>query len=112
LEWAILRELKGFTNDVLLSDELKREQTSHGDTAYSILMGSCLDRVAPGLLSKVVARLDHQPRFRGAGNTLETQVLATITAVQDEANAKPQQQELELGNHGAISRKEGRLDGK
>jgi len=89
LEWAILRELKGFNNDALLADELRRERSGGSENAYSTLMDACLDDVAPGLLSTVVAQLDLQPRFRGVGLDLKKQVLAVIRAVQDQQDIIP-----------------------
>lgn len=97
LEWAVLRELKGFNNDALLVDELCGERKSRGETVYSILMGRCIDDVAPGLLSSVVAQLDHQPRFRGVGTDLEKHVKAVIKTVRDEDNVGSVQQQLDLG---------------
>ena len=110
LEWAILRELKGFNNDVLLADELKRERRSQRQSAYSVLMDTCIDDVPPALLSTVVARLDQQPRFRGVGSDLDKSVRATIRAVQDEQNGRPEQQELDLDLRGNNAG-EVRLDG-
>lgn len=111
LEWAILRELKGLNNDALLVEELKRERTTRDETVYSILMGSCIDDVAPGLLSTVVAQLDQRPRFRGVGTDLNRHVRAVIRTVQDAQNVHPKQQELALDVRDSNAAGEARLDG-
>jgi HD superfamily phosphohydrolase len=109
LEWAILRELKGLSNDALLADELKRER-GREQNAYSMLMDTCVDDVPPALLSTVVARLDQQPRFRGVGTDLDRHVRAVIRAVQDEQNGRPKQQALDLGLRCDDATGEARLD--